>query len=185
MTEVNEVNIARGGKMAEGDRGGIGRLIKLVMIVVLLVALAGGGYFLVQRFLLSDSGVAGGGGGTPALAEVNELQGSIPDPHYLELGDFIVNLADGRRYLKIKIQVMLSDEKAKEYLQLRMAEVRDVVLRKLQSLSGDDLKGDRSHADLRKKLHRQIFSLFPNKESDRDWKGDPLKKLLITEFYLQ
>ena len=172
--------------MAEGDGGGRGKLIKRLLIVILLVAIAGGGYFAVQRFLLSDSEVAGvGGGGTLGLAEVNELQGSIPDPHYLELGDFIVNLADGRRYLKIKILVMLSDEKAKEYLELRMAEVRDVVLRKLQSLRAEDLRSDRSHVDLRKKLHRQIFSLFPNKESERDWKGDPLKKLLITEFYLQ
>ncbi|MCH9044536.1 MAG: flagellar basal body-associated FliL family protein [SAR324 cluster bacterium] len=181
MTEVNEVSFTRGGKMAEGGGGAMGRFIKLILAVVLL-GLFGAGGFAVWLFLESDADVPGA---AQATAELRKGGGSISDPHYLELGDFIVNLSGGRRYLKTNLQLLISEEAAKTYLELRLAEVKDVIVAELQTLDSEQLRDPRDRTLMKKRILEQVESLLPNNK-DRDWDDPkPLKKLLITEFYLQ
>lgn len=192
MTEVNEVNIARGGAMAEGGGGGRGKLFKIILAVIVLVGIGGGGYFAWDTFFPSkddmDKTAGGAGGGiNPASADrQQEITGYVKDPQYLELGNFIVNLADGRRYLKVNIQIVLGNLDAKTYLETRIADVKHVVLAKLQSLTSDQMRNPNDRTVLINDLARKIHSIFPADIDDMP--GDdnkPIKKVLFTEFYLQ
>jgi len=182
MTEVNEVSLTGGGKMAEEGGGGIGRLIKIIIIALVVLALFGGGVFAVYYFLLA----ADDGAVTGAMAPAATAQGPEPlaKPVFLPLGTFIVNLADGRRYLKTTLELMLSEEAARVYLDSRIAEVKDVVIAELQVLSTEQLRDPNERQQLKQRLLRKVESLLPNKNAEWD-DPRPIKKVLITEFYLQ
>ena len=202
MTEVNEVNIERGGAMAEGGGGGKGKLFKILLTVIVLGVVAGGGYYAWTLFFPGDKdpeeaamrtgGAAGPGalpGGAPRLGSAgiqDNPTGYVKEPQYLELGNFIVNLSDGRRYLKVNIQIVLGNPDAKEYLEIRIADVKHVVLAKLQSLTSVQMKNPADRASLLIDLMNRIHTLFPADLDDMP--GDdnkPIKKVLFTEFYLQ
>lgn len=182
MAEVNEVNIRSGGKMADGAGGGLGKIIKIILFVVLLGLLGIGGWVAYTFLTGGSEDAAMESAGT---ADIRSGGGSIEDPFYLDLGEFIVNLADGRRYLKTKLILLMSEERAKEYLTLRMAEVKDLVNAELQTLTSEQLRDGRNRTLLKKRLLNKIRSLLPN-DKDKDWDDpDPIKKVLVTEFYLQ
>ncbi len=163
-----------------GGGGGMGRLIKMILALMLLVLLAGGGY-AAYLFLTPSKAKSS----ADASAALRQDGGSIKNPHYLPLGDFIVNLADGRRYLKTNLQLLISDEKAQAFLQTRLPEVKDLIIAELQTLSSEQLRDPRNQELLKSRLLTKIESLLPAGK-DRDWEDPkPLKKVLITEFYLQ
>ena len=167
--------------MADGEGGGLGRIIKLILVLVLLALLGGGGY-AAYLLLSTDTNLPST---AEAPAALRQDGGSIKEPYYLDLGDFVVNLADGRRYLKTRLQLLISEEKAKDYLQLRLSEVKDLVLGELQTLDASQLRDGRDRALLKNRLLGKIESLLPS-DKDRNWSDPkPVKKVLITEFYLQ
>lgn len=181
MTEVNEVNISGGGAMAEDagrGGGGIGRIINIAIIALVALAIIGGAILGVMWLLSGDEQ-------NPAAApETPGGTATLENPVFLPVGTFIVNLSDGRRYLKTNLELMLSEEKAKVYLETRLAEVKDIVVSELQALSTEQLRDPQERANLKQRLLRSIESLLPNK--DMDWDDPvPIKKVLITEFYLQ
>lgn len=164
--------------MAEGEGGRLGRLIKIIVAVVLLALLAVGAYI---GYLFLATGHKGSQATPPPSSETNYLA----NPHYLALGDFVVNLADGRRYLKTNLQLLISDQKAADYLQVRLAEVKDLVISELETWTAEQLRDPRNQAVLKQHLLTKIESLLPP-ASEGGWKDPkPIKKVLITEFYLQ
>jgi len=166
--------------MAEGEGGGMGRLIKIILALVLLILLGAGG-ILVYLFY----GPGSGSMSAESTAAMRQDGGSIKNPHYLELGDFVVNLADGRRYLKTNIQLLISEDKAVAYLQVRLAEVKDLVLAELQTMDSEQLRDGRNRELLKNRLLGKVESLLPSGK-ERSWDDPrPIKKVLITEFYLQ
>lgn len=167
--------------MAEGGGGGMGRLIKIILALVLLALLGAGGF---AAYLFLSTGREDMAGAT-APAALRQDGGSIKNPHYLELGDFVVNLADGRRYLKTNIQLLISEDKAVAYLQVRLAEVKDLVLAELQTMDSEQLRDGRNRELLKNRLLGKVESLLPSGK-ERSWDDPrPIKKVLITEFYLQ
>ena len=184
MTEVNEVNFSKGGKMAEGEGGGgLGKIIKLVIIALIGLVLIGGGIWAALFFLKSDSPEEGAATGQ-APAEARSGPSFIENPQYLDLGSFVVNLSDGRKYIKTSLQLLLNDEKAKEFLNIRQAEVKDLVVAELQTLNSQQMKDPKERTLFRQRLLRKVESLLPTE--DREWEDPkPIKKVLITEIYLQ
>lgn len=173
--------------MAEGEGGGgggrsmLGRIIKLVLVLVVVVLLGVGGY--VAYLFLVPSGDSAAN--APAPASLRQEGGSIKNPHYVQLGDFVVNLADGRRYLKTNLQLLVSEDKAVTYLTVRLAEVKDLVVSELQTLDSEQLRDGRNRELLKNRLLSKIESLLPS-DKNREWEDPkPIKKVLITEFYLQ
>ncbi len=169
--------------MAEGEGGGKGKLIKTIIIALVLLLLIGGGataaFFLLdlgggdEEEMVTLPGKADAGPGT-----------RVENPVYLPLGNYIVNLADGRRYLKTNLELMLNEVEAKTYLENRLSEVKDLVVAELQTLSTEQLRDSAERAQLKQRLLGKIESLLPIK--DRPWDDPrPIKKVLITEFYLQ
>lgn len=200
MTEVNEVTIARGGAMAEGGGGGRGKLIKILLAVIVLAGVVAGGWYGVNKFWpgggqpedrLAKNGDNGANQANTGLRpgplkNIDDPTGYVEDPQYLELGDFTVLLTGGRRYLKVNIQIVLGNSASKNFLETRLADVRALVLTKLQTQSYEEMKTERARAILISELRTRIISLFPPDQDDWDWDIKlPIKKVLFTEFYMQ
>ena len=155
--------------------GGKKKLIIIIVAVVLLLVIA-----IVAVLLLT------GGEEEEAeeeIVEVTEEGEPLAAPIFLPLDSYIVNLKDGRRYLKTTIQLMLSEEMANAYLTARIVEIKDIVLSELQDLSVEDIKQAESREALRQRLISAISQIFPSKPEWED--PEPIKKVLFEEFVLQ
>ena len=158
-----------------GGGGGKKKLIIIIVAVVLLLVIA-----IVAVLLLT------GGEEEEAeeeIVEVTEEGEPLAAPIFLPLDSYIVNLKDGRRYLKTTIQLMLSEEMANAYLTARIVEIKDIVLSELQDLSVEDVKQAESREALRQRLISAISQIFPTKPEWAD--PEPIKKVLFEEFVLQ
>ena len=168
--------------MAEEEGGGGGnggggkkKLIIIIVAVVLLLVIA------IVAFLF----LAGGEeeAEEEEIVEVTSEAEPLAAPIFLPLDSYIVNLKDGRRYLKTTIQLMLSEEMANAYLTSRLVEIKDIVLTELQNLSVEEVKQSESREALRQRLISAISQVFPSKPEWED--PEPIKKVLFEEFVLQ
>ena len=164
-----------GGGNGNGGGGGKKKLIIIIVAVVLLLVIA------IVAFLF----LAGGEeeAEEEEIVEVTSEAEPLAAPIFLPLDSYIVNLKDGRRYLKTTIQLMLSEEMANAYLTSRLVEIKDIVLTELQNLSVEEVKQAESREALRQRLISAISQVFPSKPEWED--PEPIKKVLFEEFVLQ
>ena len=159
--------------MADEDEGGKsgGLLKKIIFIVLFLILLAGAAlYFLSQQ--------------EEEKPEVlREGPPPIEHPVYTDLGTFIVNLKDDKYYLKTSVQLVFSEPRPKLWLDSYLPLVKDIVIAQLQTLTAKQLKDPQIRHLLRKDLRFKLNSLFPNVAPWHD--PEPIKKILVSEFYRQ
>ena len=170
--------MAEEGQESGGSSGGGGKMKFIIIIVAVLLLLIIG----ILAFLL----LAGGEKEEEVEEEIVEIIDEtepLPSPIFLPLDSYVVNLRDGRRYLKTTIQLMLSEEMANAYLNARLVEVKDIVLSELQNLSVEEVKQAESREALRQRLISAISQVFPSKPEWED--PEPIKKVLFEEFVLQ
>jgi flagellar FliL protein len=163
--------------MAEGAEGGGKKKLILIIVAVVLLIVIGAVAFLMM----------GGDEEEEELPEeelpVTETVEPLATPLFLPLESYVVNLKDGRRYLKATIQLMMSDPAAMGYLQLRMVEVKDAVLTELQEVSAEDVAQAEAREALKQRLINVISKLFPTKPEWED--PEPIRKVLFEEFVIQ
>ncbi len=173
---ADEEEVASGGD--SGDSGGKGSGKKKLVIIIIIVLLL---IFGVVAFLLMS------GNEDEELPEekqnVTEVAEPLVAPIFLPLESFIVNLKDGRRFLKTTIQLMLSEPGASAYLTIRLVEVKDIVLAELQELSVEDVKQSDARDALKQRLISAISEIFPSKPEWED--PEPIRKVLFEEFVIQ
>ena len=152
-------------------------MIIIIVAVVLLLVIG------IVVFIL----MSGGDEEEEELPEVEQQVTNVAEPLaapiFLPLESFVVNLKDGRRFLKTSIQLMLSEPGASAYLTMRLIEVKDIVLSELQELSVEDVKQSDSREALKQRLISAISQLFPSKPEWED--PEPIKKVLFEEFVIQ
>ena len=161
-----------------GGGGGGGSKKKLIIIIVAVVLLLVIG--IVVFMLMS-------GEEEEQLPEeemqVTDVAEPLEEPIFLPLESFVVNLKDGRRFLKTTIQLMLSEPAATAYLTVRLVEIKDIVLAELQELSVEDVKQSDTREALRQRLISAISRIFP---SEPEWEDpEPIRKVLFEEFVIQ
>ena len=164
--------------MADEEGGGGGSKKKLIIIIVVVVLLLVIG--IVVFMLMS-------GEEEEQLPEeemqVTDVAEPLAEPIFLPLESFVVNLKDGRRFLKTTIQLMLSESAAAAYLTVRLVEIKDIVLAELQELSVEDVKQSDTREALRQWLISAISQIFP---SETEWEDpEPIRKVLFEEFVIQ
>ena len=164
-----------GGGSGNGGGGGKKKLIIIIVAVVLILVIA----IVVFLFLAGGEEEAE----EEEIVEVTSEAEPLAAPIFLPLDSYIVNLKDGRRYLKTTIQLMLSEEMANAYLTSRLVEIKDIVLTELQNLSVEEVKQAESREALRQRLISAISQIFPSKPEWED--PEPIKKVLFEEFVLQ
>jgi flagellar FliL protein len=154
--------------------GGKKKLIIIIVAVVLLLVIG------IVVFLLMS-------GDEEELPEeeqpVTDVAEPLAEPVFLPLESFVVNLKDGRRFLKTTIQLMLSEPGAAAYLTVRLVEVKDIVLAELQELSIEDVKQSDAREALKQRLISSISQIFPSKPEWED--PEPIRKVLFEEFVVQ
>ena len=163
-----------GGGGGEISGGGKKKIIIIVAVVLLLI-------IGIVVFLLMS------GDEEEQLPEeelpVTDVAEPLAEPIFLPLESYVVNLKDGRRFLKASIQLMLSEPGAAAYLTVRIVEVKDIVLAELQELSIEDVKQTDSREALRQRLISAISQIFPSKPEWED--PEPIRKVLFEEFVIQ
>ena len=171
--EVEEGGGANGNGETKSS-GGKKKLIIIIVAVVLLLVIG------IVVFLLMS-------GDEEELPEeeqpVTDVAEPLAEPVFLPLESFVVNLKDGRRFLKTTIQLMLSEPGAAAYLTVRLVEVKDIVLAELQELSVEDVKQSDAREALKQRLISSISQIFPSKPEWED--PEPIRKVLFEEFVVQ
>ena len=107
----------------------------------------------------------------------------LDDPTYMSLGTFVVNMPDGKYYLKTTMSLAFTDSGPMEWMNSRIPLVKDMIIRHLQSISVEQLEDLRYRQILKNDLMIRLNSLFPNEPPWDDL--DPVKRILFTEFYKQ
>jgi flagellar FliL protein len=162
--------------MAE-EGGGKKKLILIIVAVILLIVIG------AVAFLLLSSGEEEDAEMPEEELPVTETVEPLEVPLFLPLESYVVNLKDGRRYLKATIQLMMSEPAAMAYLQGRMVEVKDAVLSEMQTLSAEDVSQSEARESLKLRLITVISGLFPTKPGWED--PEPIRKVLFEEFVIQ
>lgn len=141
---------------------------KIVILALLGLLLTGGG--LAAYLLLGEEAPAG-----------KEAQASPPVPKervFLTLEPFLVNLADKetRRYLKLKVELEVENEKALKNLEKSLPRLRDAFIMHLSSKTYLDLATLEGKQQLKQELKQRVAAL-PG--------GQKVSDLFFTEFVAQ
>lgn len=140
--------------------------LKLILIVCAAVLLSAGG--IAAYFLLSGEHGKEEKAGT-------ESKGA---PVIYSQDPFIVNIYDGQelRYLRVKVEMEVSDEEAKTELTGRQAQVRDTILVLLSAKTLLDVRDQQGKNQLRQEIFSAVGRLFP---------AGKLQKVYFTDFVVQ
>lgn len=151
----------------------------LVILVVVLGVLGGGGFVVWSKVVQPRLSAAQGGdkSGTLGAQSDNSLDTTLLGP-ILPLDPFIVNLAgdDGRRFLKVNMDLELDDSKLKEEIEHRMPQIRDSILVLLSSKTYDDVASVQGKFKLRAEVVNRINAYL---------QSGKVKKVYFTEFVMQ
>jgi len=176
--EVTEAEEGGGEKKKKGNP----LLLVVIVVAVLLVVLIG-----VLVFMIMSSGeeeAAADPNAPQAAKEVKQSKTSMADPDSLtigpmyELGKFTVNLQgdNGRRYLKIVINLEMSTEEVSVELEQKKPVIQDIVIGLLSSQSVQDISTFKGKNRLKKDLAQAI--------SERLIDGQ-IQRVYFTDFVMQ
>ena len=149
------------------------KLLRLSSIPLLLLAIV----------TLFPSGCQSGDETEAPQKVLREGPPPLDDPTYMSLGTFVVNMPDGKYYLKTTMSLAFTDSGPMEWMNARIPLVKDMIIRHLQSISVEQLEDLRYRQILKNDLMIRLNSLFPNEPPWDDL--DPVKRILFTEFYKQ
>lgn len=127
--------------MKEGDERVRLSVVNVVLIVTLVFGAAVGSAYLIYRTFTADLVVADAAESSVTTTLPSTMGPTVP------LGSFIVNLAEGNRYLRSEIVIELTEQQSAKEIKERMPQVRDSVIGVLRQFSVEELsspEGDRS-----------------------------------------
>ena len=149
--------------------------VVIIMVAVLFVVMLGltAGLFMIWTKLSTSNAVA-----TTVTGQDNSLTGTnLPGPIY-PLDTFIVNLADegGKRYLRVTMNLELTDDKFESQMEHRLPQVRDSVLTILPTKRFDDIRTVEGKTFLRNEIIAKLNTLFGS---------ESVANIYFTEFVIQ
>lgn len=139
---------------------------KKVMLIAgvsaaLVLILMGTGFFLIWKKVSALPPAAaeqakqeeGAQGKAEGEGEVEDEEAKEPGP-IVPLESFIVNLADegGQRYLRITMQIELSDKDLQEEVEKRLPKIRDSILMILPGKKSEDIRSSEGKTKVRDEL---------------------------------
>jgi flagellar FliL protein len=149
-------------------------MILILGVVVLFIGMMGAGFFILWSKLPASAPAAVSPEGQHAESNQEE-QGLGP---LYSLGTLIVNLADegGKRYLRVSIEMELSDKTLQEQLEKRLPQIRDTILMILPTKTYKDI----NTTEGKQALRTQIIS-----ELNKYFSTGSITNLYFTEFVVQ
>ena len=128
-----------------------GKMKKIILLLVVALVLLGGGAFAYFTFIDDQ----------PAKKEAPHVEKAI-----MSLEPFLVNLADkdSRRYLKVKIDLEVDNEKVAKELEKSMPRIRDQLIFLLSSKSYQDISTPEGKLQLKKEIMTGLVALPTGKK---------------------
>ncbi len=178
-----------GKKPEEGDvieKKPKGNMVLIIVIVLLVLLLVGGG--AAAFFLLGSHDEPAAAAGAPAAqqqdAKAEKKKSSKKSTDHLTIGPmypmapFVVNLLSetGNRFLKVAVDLELSDVKAQPEMDHKKSLVRDIIIRTFSSKTFEEistLKG-------KDKLKEEVLDKINENLSDGQ-----IKNIYFTDFVVQ
>ncbi len=173
MAEEKEIDVEESEEASDKKK----LPLKLILIIVAVLLVVGGGIFGWVQFKNGDKkGQNVKGGRTTARGQQKGATSAFGNIFPLE--NFVVNLNDpgGKRYLKTKIELEFFQEGFEEELNVRLPQLRDVVLLILSSKTLGDIQGIDGKIALRNELIVRINQIL---------KVGKVRNLYFTEFVIQ
>ena len=151
-------------------------IIILVLVGVLILGMMGAGFFVIWTKVANMSS----GSGDTASAGKGE-EAAAPDAGIgitIPLETFIVNLAEkgGNRYLRVTMELELSDEALKAEIERRLPQVRDALLMILPSKQIEEISTVEGKAALREQIIERLNEFL---------KAGQVTNIYFTEFVIQ
>jgi flagellar basal body-associated protein FliL len=145
---------------------------RILYIVGAVVALATvfGVSFLTLKFFGPEPGPAAGAVGVP-VAQVE-----ITAENTVELTEFVTNLAEERRYIKVTMELVLSNDKLKPSVESNVPRIRDAVVQVLNAKQSVEVTGSEGANKLKVDIKEAVNKLLG---------GTPVHEVLITDIVVQ
>lgn len=165
---------------AEGGGASKGGMMKFIIIGLVAVLLLGGGAFAYFKFFAGhgeEEKAKEEGHGEKSEKDKEVGQAGMPGTMF-PLESFIVNLAgsEGKRFLKITIDLELDKAEAAEEVKARLPQVKDSILILLSSKSFEEIYTVQGKFKLRDEVISRTNSFL---------KTGKVKNIYFTEFVIQ
>jgi flagellar FliL protein len=168
MDEERHDEEAHDGDASHAKKGG-GKKKILIIIIAAVLVLGGVGGFIGYKML--------SGGTEKAEKEGGEHKSEGEEKGVLVVIDpFVVNLTDHGRYLKVTMQLELSDVTQQQAVTDKMPNIRDAVITLLSSKSAESVAGPEGKLQLKDELLLRL-----NQSVGKDL----FRNLYFTEFVMQ
>lgn len=162
-------------KEQEEESSGKKSPMKLIILVLVIVLLLGGGAFAWKSGMLGS--VLGGKNEGKTAETVKEDSKQEIGPVYA-LEPFIVNLNEplGKRYLKVKVEFELDNQKLQPEMEKRLSQFRDGILTLLSSKSYKDVRDLSGKYELRAEILGMVNGYL---------RSGKVRNVYFTEFIVQ
>jgi flagellar FliL protein len=149
-------------------------IIVILGVVVLLIGMMGAGFFMLWSKISASA---------PAAVSPEGQHSEAPQEEHglgplYSLGTLIVNLADegGKRYLRVSIDMELSDQALQEQVEKRLPQIRDTILMILPTKTYKDINTTEGKQTLRTQIISELNNFLSN---------GSITNLYFTEFVVQ
>ncbi len=149
--------------------------LKLIVLALLVILLLGGGAFAWKSGMLNK--MIGGGDETKLAKKIKKVEKPEIGPIY-PLDPFIVNLMEpmGKRYLKVRVELELTDAELSAEVDKRLPQFRDGILTLLSSKSFKEVNDLSGKYQLRAEILGMLNGYL---------KTGKVKNVYFTEFIVQ
>jgi len=136
------------------------KLIIILSAIAFLIMLMMGGLFFMMWSKISNIDAKQAVEETPEQVEVAEEEPQVKP--IFPLKSFIVNLAgeNGKRYLKIKMDLEIAKEELNDDIRQRIPQIRDGIMMILTSKRYEDIKDTEGKIALRQDIKKHVNSFF-------------------------
>lgn len=121
------------------------KLMFAVVMIIVVLLLGGGAAFYYMNYLKNE------GQEEPSIEKVIE--------HSVELSEITTNLKDDT-IIQISFMMETDGKKAREELEKRDFQIKDIVIKELSEIEADQLKGKKAKQGLEDRLTEQINGLM-------------------------
>lgn len=137
-----------------------GNKLTKIIIIVLAVVVIGMGAFIAYNFFFKKNAASNNTEKTTVTATAKQIR--LADEKTLGLDEFVVNLADAGRYLKVKIFLGYeTNKKLEEEFTTKTPQIRDIVLEVLRSKTSKNFD-NKGIDNLKKELIDKINEILIN-----------------------
>lgn len=160
--------VQEGSDEGSDKKSGQSNMTKIIIIVVALLIFAGGGAFAYFKFFAGEQ----------HADEKKEEKVEEVDPRELifPLDPFVVNLGGPSNFLKLTLQLEMTSSEDKQYLEGRLAPIRDSIVILLSSKTAQSVTSPEGKMQLKDDINVRINQALGK---------DLIRNVYFTEFVMQ